>query len=67
MVGGWLADRFGGKRVLAGGVLLWSAPPQTSRLLLLLFSRHGRACACEGQVRERERAKGARARVSGAA
>jgi MFS transporter, ACS family, solute carrier family 17 (sodium-dependent inorganic phosphate cotransporter), other len=24
MLGGWLADRFGGKRVLAAGVLLWS-------------------------------------------
>ena len=24
MLGGWLADRFGGKRVLAAGVLMWS-------------------------------------------
>ena len=25
MLGGWMADRFGGKRVLAAGVALWSA------------------------------------------
>ena len=35
MIGGWVADRFGGKRVLAAGVALWSAatfltPPAAS-------------------------------------
>lgn len=41
--GGWLADRFGGKKVLAGGVLLWSfftlvTPPAASIGLLLLLA-----------------------------
>ena len=40
--GGWLADRFGGKKVLAVGVLLWSlftmvTPPAASVGLLLLL------------------------------
>lgn len=42
--GGWLADRFGGKRVLAAGVALWSiatflTPAATASLALLLFMR----------------------------
>jgi len=40
--GGWLSDRFGGKRVLAAGVLLWSlftivTPPAATFGLLILF------------------------------
>ena len=40
--GGWLADRFGGKKVLAAGVLLWSlftmiTPPAASVGLLVLL------------------------------
>jgi len=40
--GGWLADRFGGKKVLAAGVLLWSlftmvTPPAASFGLLVLL------------------------------
>ena len=41
--GGWLADRFGGKKVLAAGVLLWSlftmvTPPAASFGLLVLLA-----------------------------
>jgi MFS transporter, ACS family, solute carrier family 17 (sodium-dependent inorganic phosphate cotransporter), other len=44
LVGGWMADRFGGKRVLATGVALWSAatfltPAATAGFLLLLAAR----------------------------
>src|SRR5262249_10822140 len=42
--GGWLADRFGGKRVLGAGVALWSiatflTPFATTSFGLLLFMR----------------------------
>lgn len=42
--GGWLADRFGGKRVLGAGVALWSlatflTPAATASFALLLFVR----------------------------
>ena len=44
LLGGWLADRFGGKRVLGAGVALWSlatflTPPATVSFGLLLFMR----------------------------
>ena len=44
LLGGWLADRFGGKRVLGAGVALWSiatflTPIATASFGLLLFMR----------------------------
>jgi ACS family sodium-dependent inorganic phosphate cotransporter len=44
LLGGWLADRFGGKRVLGAGVALWSlatffTPAATTSFALLLFVR----------------------------
>lgn len=44
LIGGWMADRFGGKRVLAFGVASWSAatlltPPATISFGLLLAAR----------------------------
>lgn len=44
LAGGWMADRFGGKRVLALGVTVWSAatfltPLASASFLMLLFAR----------------------------
>jgi ACS family sodium-dependent inorganic phosphate cotransporter len=44
LLGGWMADRFGGKRVLAFGVAVWSlatilTPPATVSIALLLVMR----------------------------
>ncbi len=44
LLGGWMADRFGGKRILAFGVVTWSlatilTPPASTSFPMLLLAR----------------------------
>ncbi len=62
LLGGWMSDRFGGRRVLAFGVALWSlatllTPPASMAFGLLIAARvllglgEGRQFSCDSQYR----------------
>ncbi len=61
-IGGWAADRWGGKRVFSGAVLMWSllcgATGLASGFGLAAGSahlvRHGRGSACDNDQQARE-------------